>query len=63
MNSLDITNEDRLDRYPDGRCPLCGGDDYSPYLSIDDDPDIPSEHGLMCDGCGEHYRIEDETEL
>lgn len=60
MNSLNITNQDRLDRDPDGYCPLCGGHNYSVYLLVDDDPDIPSEHGMMCNTCGEHYPIEDE---
>ncbi|KAM3102090.1 hypothetical protein ACKFKH_32365 [Phormidesmis sp. 146-20] len=56
MNFLDISNADRLRRYPSGKCPLCGGDDFTAYLTVDEGEVV--EHGLECTGCTEQYRIE-----
>jgi hypothetical protein len=55
-SQLNLTNQQRLKRYPSGKCPLCGGTNYSAYIEVDDDPEVPNETGIQCDGCEEKYR-------
>lgn len=56
MNFLNISNADRLTRYPSGKCPLCGETSYDSYLDVDEDE---IERGVVCTHCGEKYRTEE----
>lgn len=56
MKHLNITNQERLRRYPSGKCPLCGNEVYVAYIEADEGEIL--EHGMQCTDCEEKYRIE-----
>lgn len=54
-SALNMTNEERLRRYPNGKCPLCGGQNWQTHRVPEDD-----ESYVQCEECSEAYRIESE---
>lgn len=56
MKTLNLTNAERLAKYPSGHCPLCHAKDWECYYVPED-----AEHGVVCLDCGEQYPIEQDS--
>ncbi len=56
MNRLNLTNQQRLEKYPDGKCPLCGARNWNSFY----DPEL-YQSIVECQECHEEFPIaEDE---
>lgn len=50
MKTLNLTNRERLEKYPDGQCPLCGAQHWLAYSAPEE-----NEYGIECSDCGEQF--------
>ena len=48
-----MSNDERLQKYPSGKCPLCNAQDWYDYY----DPE-ESESGMLCNSCDTQYPME-----
>ncbi len=45
-----MSNEERLQKYPSGKCPLCNAQQWYAYYDPEED-----ESGTLCENCDTHY--------